>query len=726
MSMLCLEEKTTPSMLRRQRRREKSRDAARCRRTKESHTFDEICDTIPIAQDVVNHLDKSAVMRLVISYIKLRRSLAGGKCTVTNKLPDVKKEFRYDPVTDDDYVNALNAFILVLSDELDVLFVSDNVKEYLGLSKLDVIGQSILSFTHEGDHDEIRNCFKKSEEKELWQTFFLRMKSALTINGKSINLKSASYKVLRCSGVVHTDSAQPYFVAHVEPIPHPANIEHFLDSKTFVTQHSPDMKFTYCDDRISALLDYTEGDMLGRSFFDYCHALDIKSIQDFFQKLYRLNQIETDQYRFLSKTGGYHWIVTQATVINNQKNHTPQCVVCVHYVISGAIHSEVALSIDQWTSSQNICALPFTDLQSTESYDVDEVEAVSDAEDLFKPQAEKEPEKDDCSMVPLIFLQVDENDDVYNCPEIFHNAPSIGDPYTESDSLVPEKLEDLFSDVVVGCDIQGSTAVNNTVTDGGTSVFFPNPARLPADNIGRANNFQEGQRTLSDNRSDSHLTSSGSSTPLGSLSPCDSAYGGSPLHGLETCDQQPNYRKSNPIDFSSILDPNFKPPCYQAINVASDKYQEHIRNLKTGLIEAPPDWPVANREKGQLKHKLRAPILPVPEPLKRRCYDSSGTMLPRQTQISPVKQPASALSELLLPGNSFGFHNSEPKQVSTSFLLQPEMSFTGKAGLQIARNLSSNCLPELSLQDCEVNAPLFNVGYLPLASDCVHALDDEL
>ena len=26
---------------------------------------------------------------------------------------------------------------------------------------------------------------------------------------------------------------------------------------------------------------------------------------------------------------------------------------------------------------------------------------------------------------------------VYNCPEIFHNAPSIGDPYTESDSLVP-------------------------------------------------------------------------------------------------------------------------------------------------------------------------------------------------------------------------------------------------------------------------------------------------
>ena len=47
-------------------------------------------------------------------------------------------------------------------------------------------------------------------------------------------------------------------------------------------------------------------------------------------------------------------------------------------------------------------------------------------------------------------------------------------------SFFTEKLEDLFSDVVVGCDIQGSTAVNNTVTDGGTSVFFPNPARVSA------------------------------------------------------------------------------------------------------------------------------------------------------------------------------------------------------------------------------------------------------
>jgi len=45
------------------------------------------------------------------------------------------------------------------------------------------------------------------------------------------------------------DADSSLFIVQAQPIPHPANIEHFLDSKTFLTQHTPDMKFSYCDDR---------------------------------------------------------------------------------------------------------------------------------------------------------------------------------------------------------------------------------------------------------------------------------------------------------------------------------------------------------------------------------------------------------------------------------------------------------------------------------------------
>ena len=34
-----------------------------------------------------------------------------------------------------------------------------------------------------------------------------------------------------------------------EPIPHPSNVDTPLDSKTFLSRHGMDMKFTYCDDR---------------------------------------------------------------------------------------------------------------------------------------------------------------------------------------------------------------------------------------------------------------------------------------------------------------------------------------------------------------------------------------------------------------------------------------------------------------------------------------------
>lgn len=38
-------------------------------------------------------------------------------------------------------------------------------------------------------------------------------------------------------------------VAIGQPIPHPSNIEVPLDTKTFLTKHSLDMKFTYADDK---------------------------------------------------------------------------------------------------------------------------------------------------------------------------------------------------------------------------------------------------------------------------------------------------------------------------------------------------------------------------------------------------------------------------------------------------------------------------------------------
>uniref|UniRef100_A0A3B4B4H7 BHLH domain-containing protein n=1 Tax=Periophthalmus magnuspinnatus TaxID=409849 RepID=A0A3B4B4H7_9GOBI len=66
---------TTPRKLR-------SRDAARCRRSQETEVFYELAHVLPLPRRVSTHLDKAAIMRVTLSYLRLRHLLtAGENCT---------------------------------------------------------------------------------------------------------------------------------------------------------------------------------------------------------------------------------------------------------------------------------------------------------------------------------------------------------------------------------------------------------------------------------------------------------------------------------------------------------------------------------------------------------------------------------------------------------------------------------------------------------------------
>ena len=54
-----------------EKRKEKSRDAARCRRGKESEIFSELAQALPLSESVTGQLDKASIMRLSISMLKI-------------------------------------------------------------------------------------------------------------------------------------------------------------------------------------------------------------------------------------------------------------------------------------------------------------------------------------------------------------------------------------------------------------------------------------------------------------------------------------------------------------------------------------------------------------------------------------------------------------------------------------------------------------------------------
>lgn len=76
-----------------------------------------------------------------------------------------------------------------------------NISVCLLLFQIDVMGQSIYDLSHPCDHDEIREMIgvksHPSDDSGHHRDVFIRMKSTITSKGRSVHIKSASYKVGR-------------------------------------------------------------------------------------------------------------------------------------------------------------------------------------------------------------------------------------------------------------------------------------------------------------------------------------------------------------------------------------------------------------------------------------------------------------------------------------------------------------------------------------------------
>ncbi|XP_032266943.1 endothelial PAS domain-containing protein 1 isoform X1 [Phoca vitulina] len=349
-----------------ERRKEKSRDAARCRRSKETEVFYELAHELPLPHSVSSHLDKASIMRLAISFLRTHKLLSS-VCSENESEAEANQQM------DNLYLKALEGFIAVVTQDGDMIFLSENISKFMGLTQVELTGHSIFDFTHPCDHEEIRENLslksgsgfgKKSKDMSTERDFFMRMKCTVTNRGRTVNLKSATWKVLHCTGQVKVyNNCPPHsglcsykepllscLIIMCEPIQHPSHMDIPLDSKTFLSRHSMDMKFTYCDDRITELVGYHPEELLGRSAYEFYHALDSENMTKSHQNLCTKGQVVSGQYRMLAKHGGYVWLETQGTVIYNPRNLQPQCIMCVNYVLSEIEKNDVVFSMDQTES----------------------------------------------------------------------------------------------------------------------------------------------------------------------------------------------------------------------------------------------------------------------------------------------------------------------------------------------------------------------------------------
>nr|UQM94813.1 hypoxia inducible factor 1 alpha [Rachycentron canadum] len=746
-----------------ERRKEKSRDAARCRRGKESEVFYELAQQLPLPHSISSSLDKASIMRLTISYLRMRKLLSTDD-------PMAEEETELDIQLNSSYLKALEGFLMVLSEDGDIIYLSENVNKCLGLAQFDLTGHSVFDFTHPCDQEELREMLvhrtgsKKCKEPNTERSFFLRMKCTLTSRGRTVNVKSATWKVLHCSGHVrvyetpseqttngHKEPPVPYLVLICDPIPHPSNIEVPLDTKTFLSRHTMDMKFTYCDERITELMGYDPEELLNRSVYEYYHALDSDHLTKTHHNLFAKGQVSTGQYRMLAKRGGFVWVETQATVIYNNKNSQPQCVVCVNFVLSGIQEEKLILSLEQTEDVK-----PVKEEQQREEKEEEEKAAVqTNLPDMSPTPLKKEEEKSPELDVIKLFTQAGEAqplaslyDQLKEEPEALTLlAPAAGDTIISLDFSCPESEIHLLKDVPLYNDVMlPSTSERLALPLSPLPSSEPLHVTTTTSEDAKAESYSAAPSTASTSHSSSETVS-----PLDFCFSMDSDMNSDfkldlveKLFAIDTEPKTPftTQEATEGLDLEMLapyipMDDDFQLRSLTPEEPLSCGPVKSLRTSPAPITQDVSSYPSSPFSAAGSRTASPAPPEPVNAPHPATIIAKRTPQLDKEVSLRTLAaQNAQRKRKLGDIKEIIGQGNLPEEQVEQGKKLKASESGTTRTILLLPTDLASRLLgttsegtnslftlPQLTRYDCEVNAPLQGRQYLLQGEELLRALD---
>ncbi|XP_056323583.1 single-minded homolog 2 [Danio aesculapii] len=356
--------------------KEKSKNAAKTRREKENGEFYELAKLLPLPSAITSQLDKASIIRLTTSYLKMRAVFpdglgeAWGQSARVSPLDIMAKDLGSH------LLQTLDGFVFVVASDGKIMYISETASVHLGLSQVELTGNSIFEYIHPSDHDEMSAVLSTHQplhthflqELELERSFFLRMKCVLA--KRNAGLTSGGYKVIHCSGYLQVrplvldvsvcqSCCQLVAVAHSLP---PSGLTEIkLHSNMFMFRASLDLKLIFLDSRVSELTGHEPQDLIEKTLYHHVHGCDVFHLRFAHHLLLVKGQVTTRYYRLLSKRGGWVWVQSCATIVHNSRSSRPHCIVSVNYVLTDVEYRELQLSEDQ-----RRCRLSYKDCLTAE------------------------------------------------------------------------------------------------------------------------------------------------------------------------------------------------------------------------------------------------------------------------------------------------------------------------------------------------------------------------
>uniref|UniRef100_A0A663EN83 Neuronal PAS domain protein 2 n=1 Tax=Aquila chrysaetos chrysaetos TaxID=223781 RepID=A0A663EN83_AQUCH len=313
-------------------------------------------------------MDKSTILQRTIDFLQKQKEI-----TAQTEACEIRQDWKPSFLSNEEFtqlmLEALDGFLIALTTDGIIIYVSDSVSSLLGHLPSDLVDQNILNFLPEREQSEVYKLLSP-------HVLMTDPVAADFLNGKLFSCLSFCCHLARGS----LDPNEPLMYEYVKfvvdfkyftHVPTPScngfesaiarafrsateeqiclvatvrlvtpqflkelcNVEEPCEE--FTSRHSLEWKFLFLDHRAPPIIGYLPFEVLGTSGYDYYHADDLELLARCHEHLMQFGKGKSCYYRFLTKGQQWIWLQTHYYITYHQWNSKPEFIVCTHLVGGG-------------------------------------------------------------------------------------------------------------------------------------------------------------------------------------------------------------------------------------------------------------------------------------------------------------------------------------------------------------------------------------------------------
>uniref|UniRef100_A0A7M4FCK6 Aryl hydrocarbon receptor n=1 Tax=Crocodylus porosus TaxID=8502 RepID=A0A7M4FCK6_CROPO len=336
--------------------------------------LDRLASLLPFPQDVIAKLDKLSVLRLSVSYLRAKSFFDVALKSSNSARPErngIQESCRTNKpgggihiLEGELLLQALNGFVLVVTSDALVFYVSSTIQDYLGFQQSDIIHQSVFELIHTEDRPEFQrqlhwalNPAQTTDSAQRVQDNGFSQPAAY-YNPEQLPPENSSFMErnficrLRClldnsSGFLamnfqgrlkflhgqnkkgkdgSTLSPQLALFAVATPLQPPSILEIRTKNFIFRTKHKLDFTPTGCDAKGKIVLGYTEAELCMRGTgYQFVHAADMLYCAENHVRMIKTGESGMTVFRLLTKENRWAWVQANARLV--YKNGRPDYII---------------------------------------------------------------------------------------------------------------------------------------------------------------------------------------------------------------------------------------------------------------------------------------------------------------------------------------------------------------------------------------------------------------